>query len=642
MLELCIDLKSVKYFRGSCAMRLLGLIAVLCIPQLALAQDVEPKSEPEAAKNTQKNQDVATNVVPIPTEPFNPNSRVPEIRTSDEYGVDLISGQLSYMVPIGSIGSGDQALSLTLRIESGDNNTASKSLTPDIPSLDEKDGTITIATPAFSAKFVASDGRPLFDLGQSIETLANGDRLVTHRDGTQVLFKQYTLAAPFQPTIYTAYYVPVYLLYPNGKKITYTYILRNTYVTAVGLQNNYAIQIRYYDTGGLPTWQFINKAYDSSAITSLSSDPIWPKASAVYFGVNEPLSVGSVYRTASYTNIYGQTYTPTLTYFSMSSDRSRPKYSGFLTSVQTNFDPEFFIRYRPGHTSGTAGPIAYYVDQIRKADLTVDYDNYWNFSYRGYNADIRGKRLLASGQVANEAGSTWAFGGPTPKPQFVSNAKGTTYYTYGTDFGSQGLKSFRTADGQETIFTRDARDNVTMIRTKAKPGSGIEDIVYTAAYPTSCSNRKTCNQPIYTVDERGNRTDYTYHEPSGAVLSITGPAVNGIRPETRYTYVLRNAWIASAAGGYEQVPDPVWLLASTSLCRSSAPTGNPDAPCALADDEVRTTYDYGPEAGPNNLFLRSMVVSSGGGQSLRSCYEYDKLGRQVTRTEPSANLASCY
>jgi hypothetical protein len=52
MLELCIDLKSVKYFRGSCAMRLLGLIAVLCIPQLALAQDVEPKSEPEAAKNS--------------------------------------------------------------------------------------------------------------------------------------------------------------------------------------------------------------------------------------------------------------------------------------------------------------------------------------------------------------------------------------------------------------------------------------------------------------------------------------------------------------------------------------------------------------------------------------------------------------
>jgi YD repeat-containing protein len=55
---------------------------------------------------------------------------------------------------------------------------------------------------------------------------------------------------------------------------------------------------------------------------------------------------------------------------------------------------------------------------------------------------------------------------------------------------------------------------------------------------------------------------------------------------------------------------------------------------------VRTLYDYGPDAGPNNLLLRGTSVSADG-TALRTCYGYDPLGRKVSETRPGAQLAAC-
>ena len=62
--------------------------------------------------------------------------------------------------------------------------------------------------------------------------------------------------------------------------------------------------------------------------------------------------------------------------------------------------------------------------------------------------------------------------------------------------------------------------------------------------------------------------------------------------------------------------------------------------CTLSNDEVITTYDYGPNSGPNNLILRGKAVTADG-KTLRTCYGHDKQGNKIWETSPNAQPASC-
>jgi len=70
------------------------------------------------------------------------------------------------------------------------------------------------------------------------------------------------------------------------------------------------------------------------------------------------------------------------------------------------------------------------------------------------------------------------------------------------------------------------------------------------------------------------------------------------------------------------------------------PLRDPGAGCAVANDEVVTTYDYGPDAGPNNLLLRGKSVSADG-QVQRICYGHDHRTNKIWETSPNANRGSC-
>jgi YD repeat-containing protein len=198
--------------------------------------------------------------------------------------------------------------------------------------------------------------------------------------------------------------------------------------------------------------------------------------------------------------------------------------------------------------------------------------------------------------------------------------------------------------GNGVDYYYDARGNLIRQVTRAVPGSGLPDLQTTAVYPTTCTNQFTCNKATSVTDANGNTTDYTFDPSHGGVLSETGAAVNGVRPQTRHEYAQRYAWIMASGGGYVRASTPVWVQTATSLCRTSAATGNPAAPCATAGDEVRTAYDYGPDSGPNNLLLRGQTVTAtdnGVTTTLRTCYGYDVNGRRISETQPNANLGSC-
>lgn len=151
------------------------------------------------------------------------------------------------------------------------------------------------------------------------------------------------------------------------------------------------------------------------------------------------------------------------------------------------------------------------------------------------------------------------------------------------------------------------------------------------------ADAKLCDKPITVTDAKGATTDYTYAQAHGGVLTETAPAVSGVRAQTRYTYVQRQAWVKTSSGGYVKTGYSVWLPATKSICKVGAASG---AGCATGSDEVRTTYDYGPDSGPNNLLLRGIVEDSTG-LSLRTCYTYDWQGNKVSETKPNAGLTTC-
>jgi hypothetical protein len=193
-------------------------------------------------------------------------------------------------------------------------------------------------------------------------------------------------------------------------------------------------------------------------------------------------------------------------------------------------------------------------------------------------------------------------------------------------------------EGNSIEYEYGVRANVTKQTHVPKPWSSEPAFFTRADFPASCSNLVICEKPLWTEDARGNRTDYTYDPVHGGILTRTGPAVGGVRPQTRYEYQQRYAYLNNGSGGFSPHPEPVWILTAEEFCRTTAAVG---AGCAGGTtDETRITYEYGPASGPNNLLLRGMVVSANG-TSLRTCYSYDGWGRKISETQPNANLASC-
>ncbi|HTU66124.1 MAG TPA: hypothetical protein VMF52_09250 [Steroidobacteraceae bacterium] len=154
-----------------------------------------------------------------------------------------------------------------------------------------------------------------------------------------------------------------------------------------------------------------------------------------------------------------------------------------------------------------------------------------------------------------------------------------------------------------------------------------------AEYPTTCTNRKTCNQATRIRDANGNWTDYEYDSTSGQVTKITYPAnKEGLRAQTRYGYTQLFATYYNSAGVKTLSSQGIWMKTSEKYCINSAASGGT---CAGAD-EVVTTFEYNHP----NLLLTGMLVTSPTG-SRRTCYRYDDFGNQIGVTTPNANLASC-
>ncbi|HEY0012099.1 MAG TPA: hypothetical protein VGB79_04515 [Allosphingosinicella sp.] len=324
---------------------------------------------------------------------------------------------------------------------------------------------------------------------------------------------------------------------------------------------------------------------------------------------------------------------------------SRP---GMAGALQLTFGAGLSI----GHTAVPGSAVTYYygmdnrsgyetphVSRVVNADGTWNYE-YWHDTPEGHFEGV--SHGIATGPLnwrMHVVGST-RFGQPTTIYQPPLDTPGTA-----TDIGlGTQLQQFRVLGQTEPggiihEVARDDRNNVTSVVRHPRPGSSEQPItVQTAIYPLHCENPRTCNRPTSTTDANNNTTDFTYAPEHGGLLTETGPALNGVRPQKRYEYAQRHAWISNGSGGYMQVPAPVWLLVRERYCRTTAAAGSSCA--GGAGDEVVADYDYGPDVGPNTLLLRGTAVTAGG-QTLRTCYGYDTAGNRISVTDPSAGLTSC-
>ncbi len=375
---------------------------------------------------------------------------------------------------------------------------------------------------------------------------------------------------------------------PNGEKRTYNYATATycslfdiegnclQFAEAVRLQsvtNTFGNQIHYIYAGDDPTadlgaWQQVDTVRGVS-LASTYCDPIantcpgLPESPSVTYDAPRPnTATDALGRTTSFT--YG---------------------SAGITSITL-----------PGSTSPEV-QVSYSSNRV--ASVT-DTTGTWNYTY----VDVGTQRTTTSSGPQSQQTvvvSDQTIGRATS----VTNALSQTW-TYGYD-SDRRLDTVTQPEGDAIDYTYDMRGNVTQARRIAKPGSGLADIVTSAIYPSTCSNRKTCNQPTSTSDARGFTTDYTYDSGHGGLLTVTAPAPSGSgdRPQVRYGYQSLYAWYDTGSG-IAQAPTPVNLPTSTSTCRSGSS-------CTGTAQETVTSVTYGGSGVANPLLPTSVSVAAGDG-----------------------------
>jgi YD repeat-containing protein len=281
-----------------------------------------------------------------------------------------------------------------------------------------------------------------------------------------------------------------------------------------------------------------------------------------------------------------------------------------------------------------------YITQIQSpggvANVNITYNNgrvtsvtnaagTWNYSYTRPGNNFGTTTVTAPGSVVTYVEYNTDKGYATLLRDPLNR---TTTYSYDT---SGRMVSMTMPEGNNVVFTYDARGNVTQKTTNPKPGSSLAPLTEYAGYDATCTIDIKCNKPNYVIDAKGNRTDFEYdvgtqasvtmqfqvqplyyYTGTGRPTKVTLPApvAGQPRPEIRNVY----------SGG---------VLAETSECITQAS-------CAGTADEVKTTYQY--DTG-RRLMLGKAITSNG--VTLRTCYTYNDRGQLVSETEPKADLATC-
>ncbi|WP_439568604.1 RHS repeat domain-containing protein [Sphingopyxis sp.] len=493
----------------------------------------------------------------------------PTYRNLDANGVDLTHGDYVMGLVEGSIGAGESELEL---VRDGPWTSGFNGHRWDSVMLNEFSVNRSVA---FGGRTEWFNGGTSQQANGSTLTLVGGTFVHRAADGTTTEFmRRDPNCAP--TTTQSCAWVPAAIAAPDGKAVSLAYdqwqicpdvpIGEEVYCTIDSVRLNqisnnagYAIAFTY--------------ALDGSAGSS-GPHPDWHRRTRAdfYNSAVGPASQGGVTYAYPATNVTDVT--------DMAGRSWRISGAGSTVSA---------IR-RPGAASDTTTINRSFgtVTSVVRDGVTTNYSR----SVSGSTATTIVANALSQ---ATTVVSDMTIGRPTSVTNALSQTTGFQYDGFGR------LTQITQPEGNQAVYAYDARGNVTSTTLKAKPGSGLADIVTSAGYAASCANPVTCNSPEWTRDAKGNQTDYTYDATHGGVLTVTAPAdAGGVRPQTRYTYTL--------TGG-------VHLLTGVSRCQAGAS-------CAGTANEAKTVIAYNANTLPSSV----TQAAGDGSVSAATAVTYDPRG----------------
>ncbi len=442
----------------------------------------------------------------------------------------------------------------------------------------------------------AGDGYPNNgDEGRRVE-LKNGGILFTDRDGTEYQFN--TTGRGKVATIKS----------PDGGLLTFNYVSDKP--KTIISNRGYALVFDYDGAGNVSAICGFNRAY-----TYVSTSTTCASAS---------LKVSYGYTSGKLTSVT-----------SVTGAVASYAYNGWGSALSCLTDPgtstcKYTLEYTPGG-----------VNEVSKQTLADG--SIWTFS-----CSCTFARGAATDPYQDDS-TGWVDPAGVGKSFFLTDGVILGYWDevgrrYETGFYGGDLAGVLFPEGNRWFVNFSARGIVSgNVYRPSKAGvSGYPDIVLDAkTFPAGdCTNRVTCNQPLTVADGNGNQTSFTYNTTHGGVLTETRPANNaGIQAVVRHAYAQRTPWVLNASSVYV-AESAIWLPSEDRTCKTGATNVAGNACVNGSSDEVVTTYEYGPDSGPNNLLLRGKAITAEG-TTLRVCYGYDSQGNKISETNARAGLASC-
>lgn len=563
----------------------------------------------------------------------------PERVVVDENSVDVTSGDYSLMRTDLSIGSTDYGLTLTKAWSmAGGSDSLSGML--EVNTYGQWNvskrtkaswGNQTWVFEGFALTSRAGDGTSL-----SANVPSGSGYTLTTGDGTVVTYSLLSpgyFHCPNDGTPCYWWYYPTQVVYPNGLVVVphYRVFLGSTMyqVRIQSVTNSAGYQIKF--------------VYASNSISDDSSTHAnWVKRTSAT-AINNAIEycdpdADSCSLTGSW---------PQVTYSSSAGVSSVTDALGRTT--QYSFGPTYFrIKTPASPTENVQYTIASFTvnnEPVRRVTAATRGANTWTYGYALNSStnptqitttsqNPQGKQsVFVAGYGATYGGELYSSKDPLNRTTSFAVCRGTT--SEGISYRSIGVYSVTAPEGNSVVRTCDPRGNVTSVTRKAKAGTNVADVATSATFAATCpsATRKICNQPTATFDARGAQVDYEYDAAHGGVLKQTLPVVNGVRPEKRFAYESKYAYVKDAAGVLGPAATAVWVPVKISECRTSNS-------CTGGADETVTTFEYGATSTANRLLVRGKVVSAGG-VSLRTCYSYDQLGNRISETTPRAGMSTC-
>lgn len=244
-----------------------------------------------------------------------------------------------------------------------------------------------------------------------------------------------------------------------------------------------------------------------------------------------------------------------------------------------------------------------------------------------------------TGSWQDETGKSWFAEFKLGQPVSVTDPRLPAPEKY--EYNWTDLLKVTYPEGNYVKWTLGPWAQPTEERRRDKTNTPANDIVQTATYADCWSFSTYCRKPLSVTDARGGVTDSTYDAAHGGLLTqmSPAPAAGGARPLLLRTYVQKYAYVKNSGGSLVAAATPVWVPATETSCQTVAGS-SPPATCDSSAQQAVTTYEYGAAGTKDALMVKGMAVTADG-QTLRTCYSYDMLGRKISETKPAADLATC-